>query len=165
MLLGFSAIGTLAAVLLAIYLARRDKNIRLEISAGHRLMFTPANPDSRPEYLYVHIVNIGHREAQIVNIGWKFGFLKKEYAIQTLVPNDGISSSMPIRLKDGEEAKYFIPLNNQINWIEDIINKSLQPNPKRRINFMYLQVFTSVGKTFTTRIEKGLKNRILKYIN
>ena len=158
----FSAFGTLAAVILAIYLARRDKNIRLEISAGHRLMLSLGNPDYRPEYLYINIVNIGHRETQIVNIGWKIGFFKKEHSIQTLIRDDQISSPMPVRLKDGEEAKYFIPLNDQTKWIENIIQKSLQPNPKRRINFMKLQVFTSVGKTFNTRIEKGLKERILK---
>lgn len=133
----FSAFGTLTAVILAIYLARRDKNIRLEISAGHR-------------------------EAQIVNIGWKIGFFKKEYSIQTLIPNDQISSPMPVRLKDGEEAKYFIPLNEETKWIENIIQKSLQPNPRIKISFMKLQVFTSVGKTFNSRIENGLKKRILK---
>lgn len=157
-----SAFGTIAAVILSLYLARSDKRIKLDISAGHRIIVIPGNKDYRPNYLYIHIVNIGHREVQIVNIGWKIGFFKIEQSIQTLIPNDGMSSQMPIRLKDGEEAKYFIPLDEEPSWIREVIDKSLQPNPKIRIRFMKLHVFTSVGNEFTSRIEKGLKNHILK---
>lgn len=58
-----SAIGTIAAVWVAIYFARQDKRLRIDVSAGNRLIVTPGQKGPHPEYLVVHIVNIGHREA------------------------------------------------------------------------------------------------------
>jgi multisubunit Na+/H+ antiporter MnhE subunit len=60
-----SAVGTIIAVIVALYLARLDKRIRLRVSAGHRLVFSagasiPENPD---EYLVINIVNSGYRTA------------------------------------------------------------------------------------------------------
>ncbi len=37
----FSAVGTFAAVIVALLLAMRDRTIRLEVSAGHRLIVSP----------------------------------------------------------------------------------------------------------------------------
>ena len=58
-----SAIGTLMAVAVSLYLARHDKRIRLEVNAGHRLLITEGQKGPHPEYLLIRIVNIGHREA------------------------------------------------------------------------------------------------------
>jgi hypothetical protein len=157
-----SAFATIAVVIVSLYFSRRDKKIRIEISAGYRLIISQGDLNNRPEYLNVHIVNIGHREVQIVNIGWKIGFIKKKYFIQKRINNDGLSSPMPIRLRDGDEANYYIPLNDETNWIDNLIEKRLQPHPKMNLNFMKLQVFTSVGNEFNTKIEKGLKKRILE---
>ena len=97
-------------VIVSIYLARRDKNIRLDVSAGHRLLVTPGVKGPHPEYVCIMVVNIGHRCAELTGIGWKVGMFKKRHAVQT-TSIDGLSSQLPIRLKDGEEAKYFIKLD------------------------------------------------------
>jgi hypothetical protein len=81
----------------------------LHVTAGHRLIVTQGQKGPHPEYLLIRIVNIGHREAQITNIGWKVGLFKKQHAIQSTI-RDSISSHLPVRLKDGEEAAYYIPL-------------------------------------------------------
>ena len=159
----FSAFGTISAVVVALYLARRDKSIRLEVFAGHRLLITPGQSESPPEYVCIGIVNVGHRETQITNIGWKVGFLKKKFAIQTVM-RDGISSPLPIRLRDGDEARYYIPLQGDLRWLVDFAEKMLQPNPKMRLRFLRIQVFTSVGTSFDVKIEKGLRNKLLDYI-
>jgi hypothetical protein len=159
----FSALGTISAVLLAIHLARRDKTLRLEVSAGHRLIVTPGTPGPWPEYLSINIVNVGHREAQITNIGWKVGVLRKQHAIQTTI-NDGMSSPIPVRLRDGEEAKYLIPLNERTNWLEDFGTKMLTPLPWLQVRFIRVQVFTSIGKTFEAPIEPGLQKMLREAI-
>ena len=156
-----SAIGTLLAVTLSLHLARRDKTIRLEVSAGHRILVTQGKSGPRPEYLVIKIVNIGHREAQITNIGWKTGILKKQYAVQTTI-TDGMSNQIPVRLKDGEEANYYIPLNTQTNWHEDFAKKMLMPFPKAQMHFLRVQVLTSIGKTFEASVEKNLKTKLLQ---
>lgn len=156
-----SALGTLLAVLVSLNLARRDRKIRLEISAGHRIVVTPGVPAPYPEYLSINIVNVGHREAQITNIGWKVGILKKQYAVQTTI-SDGISSPIPVRLKDGDEAKYLIPLNEQTKWLENFGKDMLSPFPRIRAHFVKVQVFTSIGRTFESHIEKNLRVRLVK---
>jgi hypothetical protein len=141
-------------------LARQDKRVRLDVSAGHRLLITPGQT-GRPEYLVIRIVNVGHRETQIINIGWKVGLIKKQYAIQTTI-QDGLSSPLPARLRDGDEAKYYIPLEGGYNWLEGFIKDFYKHNFKSRLRYTKIQVFTSVGKTFESRIEKGLQNKILE---
>ena len=91
------------------------------VSAGHRIIVGPGSQEPYPEYLSICIVNIGHRDAQIINIGWKVGIVKKRYAVQSTI-NDGMSSTIPVRLKDGEEAKFLIPLNKETNWLRDFGN-------------------------------------------
>ena len=159
-----SAVGVISAVLVSLHLARRDKNIRLEVSAGHRLIATPGEPGPYPEYLIIHVVNIGHRDAQLINIGWKVGIFKKRYAVQT-ISHDGMSSQLPVRLKDGEEAKYLIPLGGEPDWLRDFAEKMMQPFPKLQGYLVKVQAFTSVGDTFESRIEKGLRKKFNEAIN
>ncbi len=156
-----SAFGTIAAVVVALYLARVDKRVRLEVSAGMRLIVTPGVSGPHPEYLAIRIVNIGHREAQVTNIGWKAGLLKKKLAVQTTM-KDGLSSDIPVRLKDGQEANYYIPLNENTNWLRDFV-KDFLPNKfiRLRSRFIKVTVHTSIGKSFEAQIEKGLRDRLI----
>ncbi|MBW1717324.1 MAG: hypothetical protein JRJ77_16135 [Deltaproteobacteria bacterium] len=155
-----SAFGTIAAVIVALYLARIDKQVRLEVTAGIRLMVTPGMSGPYPEYLVIRIVNIGHREAQITNIGWKVGILKKKLAVRTII-EDGLSSDLPARLKDGQEASYYIPLNERTNWLKDFVHDFLLNRFRLRSRFIRVTVHTSIGKSFQAKIEKGLRDRLL----
>jgi hypothetical protein len=157
----FSAFGTLLAVITSLYFARRDKRIRLEISAGHRLIVTQGIPAPHPEYLNIRVVNVGHREAQITNIGWNVGILKKRHAIQTTIPN-GISSQLPIRLRDGEAADYYIPFNDHSQWARNFKEEMLAPFPRLRVHFVRIWVLTSLGSKFDSKIEKGLRGKLLE---
>ncbi len=85
--------GTISAVVVSLYLARHDNNVKLEVSAGHRLRVTPGDKKPYPEYLVIKIVNIGHREAQVTNIGWKVGLFRPQLAVQTTTP-DKMSSTI-----------------------------------------------------------------------
>ena len=77
---------------------------------------------------------------------------------------DGFSNRIPTKLKEGEVANYYIPLNETTNWVENFSKNFLQPHPKIRLKFTKVQVFTSIGKKFEARIEKGLAKRILEKI-
>jgi len=155
-----SALGTIAAVVVALYLARIDKQVRLEVSAGIRFMLTSGVPGPHPEYLAIRIVNIGHREAQVTNIGWKVGLFKKKLAVQT-TRKDGLSSDLPIRLKDGQEANYYIPLSKNANWLRDFVKDFLPNRFRSRARFIKITVHTSIGKSFEAKIEKGLRDRLI----
>jgi hypothetical protein len=158
----FSAVGTIAAVIVALYLARQDKRIRLSVFAGYRVIVTQGDPESQRDYLTIGITNVGHREAQVTTIGWRVGIWRKQYSIQTVM-KDGMSSPLPVRLRDGEEARYYIPLTGETRWLEEFAKECLVPNPRKRLLFMWVRVHTSVGGTYTARIEKGLREKLLAF--
>lgn len=124
-------------------------------------MVTPGE-NGRSEYIFIGIVNIGHRETQITGIGWKTGIIKKQHAMQVISDTD-ISSPLPIRLKDGETAKYFIPLIDDKRWLKKFATDMMSSScPDISSYFLKLQIFTSIGKTFETRLEKGLRKMLVE---
>ena len=158
-----SAIGTIAAVMATIYFAWRGQRIRLNISAGHRLIVGQGTPEPFPEYLAIKVVNTGYRDANITNIGWKVGLFKKQYAVQSIVQNT-YSSKLPILLREGDEANYFIPIDKETNWLENFCNKMLRHSPRIHIHFIKIRVSTSVGKNFESKIESGLKEKLMEIV-
>lgn len=160
----FSAFGTIGAVIVALYLARQDKRVRLRVTAGHRVIVSQGLKGPPPQYLAIRITNVGHRDVQVVGIGWRIGLFKKSYAEQTII-RDGISSTLPIRLRDGDEACYYTPLFDESEWLrQEFIQKMLFPNFRWRLWFTYVRIFTSVGKVFEVPLEQGLKKRIVDYV-
>ena len=160
-----SAIGTLAAVVVSLYLASQGKRVKLNITVGHRLMVTPGQGRPYPEYILISIINIGHKEVQITNIGWKVGFFKKQrqHAIQ-VIEQDGLSSPLPVWLKYGEQANYYIPLSDKREWLEGFIKDFYKCHLKSRVKHTKIWVSTSLGKTLESTIEKGLQKIILECI-
>ena len=77
--------------------------------------------------------------------------------------NDGLSSKMPIRLKDGEEASYFTNLEES-DILESLVNNLLSPHPKLKCYFFKAMIHTSVGVDFKVKIEKGLRDKLLQTI-
>lgn len=149
-------------MIVALYFARRDRKIRLAVRAGHRLMVTPGEK-GRPEFIYIGVVNIGHREAQIIYIGWKWGFLKKHYAIAMF--NEGLSSALPTKLRDGEEALYFLSLEEDKQLLKKFAKgMKLLPYPRIQSYFVKVQVSTSTNVTFEKRIEKGLRKMLVEIL-
>lgn len=159
----FSACGTIAAVIVALYFARQDKRVRLRVNAGYRVIVSQGRKGPFPGYVSVGITNIGHREAQIVGIGWRTGVFKRQYADQTPNCNDGISSPIPIRLRDGEEAKYYFPASDDSEWLKEFTSNMFAPRVAWNIRFARIRVYTSVGKVFSARLERGLRRKLLEY--
>ena len=149
--------GTIGAIGASLYLTLRDRFVRLEITAGHRPIVAEGVKGPHPEYLLIEVVNIGHREAQVTNLGWKVGLFRHRYAVQ-IAPADGLSSKLPIRLKDGDEANYLFPLNE---WLQNFPRDWLKRFPKMSSRFLKVYVSTSIGKSFTERIEPGLRKMII----
>ena len=158
-----SAIGSLSAVAFALYLARQDKRVRLDVSVGHRLLATQGVAGPHHSYLAIKVTNIGHREAQISNLTWKTGIIRKAYAIQT-TPRDDMSSAVPIRLKDGEEANYFIRLDDEHNWLGKFIEDFLPNKHWLRLKFARFHVHTTIGSEFSTKLEKSFITLCLERI-
>jgi hypothetical protein len=146
-----SAIGTLSAVIVAIYLARRDKFVRLKCVAGIRMLMGPDFPN-HPELISISITNIGMRKAKIDGLSMKIGVIKPIF-LELIPPRDDRSSSpLPVVLGDGDRASYHFALDlfSDVK-AENFIDK----------RYIRLLVNTSVEVRFKTKIEKRLRKLIL----
>ena len=155
-----AALGMIGAVIVSLYLARRDKKIRFEVRAGIRLVPTPGER-TIPEYLLIQVTNIGYREAELRSVEWRIGLFKKQHVFQVTARDDGMSSDIPIRLRDGEMALYFIPIG-RTTFIDDFAKDFLMKHPKIRSRYINICAITSVGSEFEEKIEKNLRKELIK---
>lgn len=155
-----SAIGTLAAVIVSLYLASTRAKLKLRITAGHR-MLAGLGTGRFPDYLLIEVVNEGFRPARITGVGWKVGLFKRKYAIQ-VVDKGEYSSQLPVDLHDGQEAKYLIPFGVPADWLNQFSNDFVGQPVRLRVRTLKLQVFTSIGKTFERKVEKNLREKIIE---
>lgn len=158
-----SALGTLAAVIVSLYLASTRAKLKLRITAGHRVL-AGLGTGFFPDYLLIEVVNVGFRTARVTSVGWKVGLLKKSHAIQ-VVENNEYSSPLPVDLCDGQEARYLIPFEGAGVWLNKFSNNFVGHPVRLRSLTLKLQVFTSLGKTFERRVEKNLREKIIEAVS
>ncbi|MBK9596445.1 MAG: hypothetical protein IPO57_14290 [Rhodocyclales bacterium] len=150
-----SAVGTLAAVIVSLYLARRSGRPRAKVSVGHRIVITPGDKREPPEVIVFRIVNTGDRTIRITNIGWRIGLRNKRYAIQMYDPTQ--SSPLPVELAHGQEASWTVPLDAREDpWLESFSNKMLKPNLWLSCATIKAQFHTSIGEVFMVKPERDL---------
>lgn len=100
---------TVAAVVVALVLARRDERIRLSahVATGRVDVRSQGKlTESRFEIL-IEIANIGRRPVQVTGIGWRVGYLKRQRFVQVF---DTLASQPPSKLSDGDTVVYIVPL-------------------------------------------------------
>ena len=161
-----SAIGTLIAVCVSVWLVRRDKYIRLVVNANTQ-RFISLNEPNEPytEVVCLAVTNIGHRSATIKKLYWLTGFFQRKKVefvdiphIQALAP-----SPFPIKLADGEEANYFFKIDDIANYLNIFlfeITKTQLPS-RRQLASLKIAVETSTGEIFEAPIGENLKHRLL----
>ena len=160
-----TAFGTVGAVIVSLFLAGREQRVKLSVGAGHRIILNQGANPKPPEYCLIYVTNIGLRKARIVNIGWRIGFENPKFFIQT-PPISTPSSEMPTELHDGEEARYLLPLSGGVGdseWVDQFI-PFLGRNKELDIRSMKVQIHTSIGKVFESKIEKGFADWLVKYV-
>jgi hypothetical protein len=81
-----SGIGSLLAVVVALYLARSQSSVKLKVSVGHRLIVTPGIK-RESEVIDISVINVGERPVVITNVLWMTGILKRKYAVQITGPD------------------------------------------------------------------------------
>lgn len=157
-----SAVGTISAVITSLYLSRKDRIVNLEIMAdcrfigqiGDNQIFNSTDDsqdDGVPDALVVYITNIGHREAVVDRIFWKWGIFNKKYAFQNIMKNVW-TSELPKRIKDGEIAHYCFPKSSEYGWVKNNGVQFVGRFPWLESFFIKVIVKTSIGKDFEARI-------------
>lgn len=158
-----AAIGSIGAVIVALYLARRSDQLRLDVSAGVRMVVMGGGLDALPEEVVtIRITNIGRREAEVIGLGWRIGIFRRRY-LEQMPSFNPLESPLPVRLRDGEEMFRRIPLSPTSVWLDDFVRTCLGKWPRAEVKFIRIRVFTSVGRVFEARLEPGLQRKLLQH--
>jgi hypothetical protein len=155
-----SGIGTLLAVVVSLHLARRQTAVKLDLRAGHRLVVTLGEKQI-PEYISIQIVNVGQQPTTITSVGWTIGFFRKSHFVQR-VDGDPMSDQIPKELATGKQAKFFVPLDQEPNWIERFAANLDARFPAISVRTLRIWVSTTVGKTVFSKPERSLQKMLVE---
>lgn len=155
-----AAVGTVAAVIVSLYLASRNTH-KAQLSCGLRILIGPGSEEPYPEYVVFRVVNHGDRLLRVTQIGWRSGLWKKRYAIQLY--EETMSSKLPVDLEHGQEAQWFIPTNVAGEpWPSYFSRAALLPHYRLACFTLRAQAHTSIGKIFEAKPEANLRSKLLQ---
>jgi hypothetical protein len=160
-----SAIGTIAAVVTSLWLARNRTRVRLTVSV--RLGFI-VEPDAageydgpRQEYVCIGVVNTGETEATITSIGWlgRPGWRRTAW-LQNLDDDQYAGSKLPVRLKFGEEVSFRLRL--QPHWLNSASEDMIGRFPWISAYALRLVIWTSIGQSFKVHPERKILAKLVE---
>jgi hypothetical protein len=140
-----SSIGTIAAVITALYLAKRVENVRLNVRVG---LMVVVIGDGSPfqEHVGIDVTNLGERPVTVNTVGWAVGKGKKRrFAIQPL--NSPHSAQYPIELAHGKSASFLVSFDVMPGWKREFATGFVRDFSDKALKTLVAQVHTSVGKT------------------
>ena len=153
-----AGIATFGAVVVSLHLARKADAIRLQASAGIRLVFagdgTPAE-----EHVGISAVNRGDRPVTINSIGWRIGKGKNaRHCIQPVVGQ--YTHQYPKQLAHGDQASFLVSFKAMPGWPKDFATGFVQDLRPRNLKTLRAIIHTSVGESIEVVPENNLLERL-----
>ncbi|MGA8027976.1 MAG: hypothetical protein WB992_12610 [Bryobacteraceae bacterium] len=156
-----SSIGTIAAVIVALYLARRGEEVRLNVEVG---LMQVVMGDGTPfqEHVGINVTNLGERPVTVNTVGWAIGKGKKRgFAIQPL--NSPHSAQYPIELAHGKSASFLVSFDVMPDWKRQFATGFVKDLSDKSLKTLVAQVHTSLGKTFDAHPRKDLLDALREF--
>ncbi len=146
----FSAIGTVAAVIVALHLARRDYYPRLSIT--NAIMQTAEPTGSARQILELMTIdgtNIGHSAVTVKGIFWTLGWFRKQTFV-TVPYSNSYSTPLPKELTHGQQVFLALPLADHIKGLNSFV-RYLKERWFARLLIRSLRcgLYTSIGINFS----------------
>lgn len=156
----FSAIGTLLAVCVSLYISYSTRKIELNVSSGI-FVFNENGVDE--EYLAINVINTGYRTVflnSLACISFQVGLFKKtNIGIGHKYIDSQKSSSFPCKLSENETANLFVKINNDnVNWLHNFKEEHLK---KHSLSTLRIIVYPNVGKPFKVQPDKTIMKEIV----
>lgn len=105
-----SAIGTNAAVIVALWLAYHQGKTKMRVRARIvQLVEMGGTPEKSPSYFNISAVNAGAQDVVVNGIQWTLGWVRKKYMVQ-IPPVDLLNSRLPKKVLPGESAEFYFPV-------------------------------------------------------
>lgn len=152
-----SAVGTVSAVWVSLWLARNASRPKGRITAN--VMLLAGDGELSPHFLDIAVANTGDRPFTVTGVGWRVGLpLSRRYAYQKTdgSPDYAPSDPLPFELHIGRRASWRIDLErvykrDNTTWTQHFANKFLGKWPAIDLWTLRVQAFTSTGHVFTAR--------------
>lgn len=163
-----SGLGTLLAVIVSLWLSRRDSRVRLKVHVGIRKILVERKIYERlaeePDFLLIAVTNVGRRVVTVTGLLWKNRLVPRRWLFQ--MPAEApLSAQFPVQLHDGDEADFAISLAGlaSVNGSADF--KPLIPRPRiLTVQFLRMLVRTSTGELVSASLEKELRKWFLAFV-
>jgi hypothetical protein len=156
-----AGLATVAAVIVALRLARQVEKVKLKVHVGLReLVMGDGSPFQ--EHLSISVTNLGERAVTIPSAGWAVGMGKRrKFAIQ---PAAAVySTQYPVELTYGKEAHFMVSFLISPNWLHDFATGFVSDLSDRNLKTLVAQIHTSVGQTVEAKPENNLLEALKKY--
>ena len=156
-----SSFGTIAAVITALYLAKRVETVRLNVHVG---LMEVVIGDGSPfrKHVGINVTNLGERPVTINTVGWAIGKGKeRRFAIQPL--NSFHSAQYPIELAHGKSASFLVSLDVMPDWKRDFATGFVRDLSDKSLKTLVAQVHTSVGKTVEAHPREDLLDALKEF--
>ena len=155
-----TAVGTLLAVIVALYLARRDRLIRCVVNTNIYVLVDPTQAN-HPTFVTILVTNIGTRSFVLSSISWRTGLLVRIHFVMIPAINE-YSSCFPVKLSDGEQANFYFPIDDfQRTTARTILESRSKLFLPIGIRFVKITAHTTAGHSFTFKVSKPLRNLLL----
>jgi hypothetical protein len=100
----FSALGTGASAVVALYLARRGSRTKLRVHCGIYHAVTQGQPSGGDrEYLQIQATNLGFRETTVQGLMWRTGALRKA-EVCAGTARHAVSTRLPAKLAYSDQV-------------------------------------------------------------
>lgn len=150
-----------AAALVALHLAKRVENVRLNVQVG---LMEVIIGDRSPfqEHIGISVTNLGERPVTVNTVGWAIGKGKKQrFAIQPL--NSPHSAQYPIELAHGKSANFMVSFDIMPGWKRDFATGFIKDLSDKSLKTLVAQVHTSVGKTVEAHPRQDLLEALKEF--
>jgi hypothetical protein len=156
----FAGLATFAAVVVSLLLARRDQ-IRLRVSAEHRIEVGGRRVEPPPEFLYITVRNVGSRSAIVEGVGWRRRPWGKLHGYQAFDPTAGFPAP-PVKVAAGSAHHFRLPLNHtEMQWGESFLKDFVGRWPRLGVRLVRAHAWTPAGDQFYAPLEESLRRWLI----
>ncbi|WP_396235030.1 hypothetical protein [Acinetobacter baumannii] len=147
-----ASIGTLAAVITSLYLARKNEKVNLLVTSNLIFLFSANHGyNDDDHYINIEITNNGNRPVTIQSVSWRID--KKKAFVVPINPNL-INTPLPKMLNYGEVARWAIEVNAVKNiWAPDLINQGIK---RKAMNKWKIIIALTTGERILVKPNKRI---------
>jgi len=155
-----TALGTVGAVIVALFLARSQNRARLTLAGDVVVVMEPVAPvSSENRHLRLMVTNSGLREVTITSLNWRVGYFRRAHLYQKL-PGNTLSSGLPAKLLPSETASFYFPWEMYLKnagQMRELFGTRFRRLRARSLRFV---VCLSTGEAIRARVSRAVTDQL-----